>query len=521
MLHTRRFSCSTRFLVRTDIECTSVEEKTMINLDKIRADVENFSSEMNLEYFLNYAGLKDELNVSAIYEKYSRLFDKKLITEITKQRKRATGEDERRLRYLQAFSVESYLGMVVKELTDKAETMQTKGTVKVDGEKLAFRLAQTKMINEPDREKRGNLYHARNKFIDKINVPLLERMRKLHAATEGFGYKNYMTLFKDVKEIDFPALAKIMQNFINQTESIYTKRMNEELREKIGVRVEEAEKHDIGFFFRAKEFDKHFKKQKMVATLKKTLANMGIDLARQKNVTIDIEERPQKNPRAYCTTIKIPEDVRLVMMPHGGHDDYAALFHEAGHVEHFAYVNPKLPIEYKWLGDNSVTESFAFLLEYLLTDEHWLEQYIKMDKPEQYLNFAYLYKLFFLRSYGAKISYEIKLHTSDMGGMSEIYRKTHEKVLKYRHPPNHYLITVDDAFYSAQYLQAWIFEAQLKEFLRREYGDEWFNNRKAGEYLIRFWADGQKCSVVELAKMLGYSGLDEKPLTASMLKHLR
>jgi hypothetical protein len=105
--------------------------------------------------------------------------------------------------------------------------------------------------------------------------------------------------------------------------------------------------------------------------------------------------------------------------------------------------------------------------------------------------------------------------------MDEIYKSLHEKVLKYKHPPSHYLITVDDAFYSAQYLQAWIFEAQLKEFLRHEYGDEWFNKPKAGKHLMSLWGDGQKYSVVELAKMHGYSGLDVQPLTTSILKHLR
>ncbi|MBX5326491.1 MAG: hypothetical protein ACQXXH_05205 [Candidatus Bathyarchaeia archaeon] len=493
----------------------------MVNLDRIRLDVENFSSEMNLEYFLTHAGFKEESNISAIYEKYAHLFDKKLIVTLAGMRKQARDEDERKLRYLQAFSLEYYLGMVVKELTDKAETMQTKGTVKVDGEKLAFHLAQIRMINEPNRQKREKLYQARNKCIDKINGPLLERMQKLHGAARDFGYKDYMALFMDAKEIDFPSLAKTMQDFISQTESIYTQRMNEELREKVGVGIKEAEKHDVSFFFRAKEFDTYFKKQSMIPALKKTLANMGIKLAKQKNVTLDLEERPKKNPRAFCTPIKIPEDVRLVMMPHGGHDDYATLLHETGHVEHFAYVNPKLPIEYKWLGDNSVTESFAFLLEYLLTDENWLEQHIKIDKTEQYLNFVFLYKLFFLRAYGAKISYEIKLHTDHLDGMDEIYKTVHEKVLKYKHPTTHYLITVDDAFYSAQYLQAWIFEAQLKNFLVREYGEEWFNNVKAGNYLTNLWSYGQKYNVVELAKILGYSGLDVKPLTTSIMKHLR
>jgi len=296
--------------------------------------------------------------------------------------------------------------------------------------------------------------------------------------------------------------------------------MNEELQEKIGVTLEEAEKHDVRFFFRAKEFDKYFKKENAVKTLKKTLENMGIRLDEQKNIRIDLEERAKKSPRAFCGPIRIPEDIRLVIMPRGGHDDYASLFHEAGHAEHFACVSPQLSVEYKWLGDNSVTEGFAFLFEYMLTDRNWLEQNIKIDVAEEYLGFAALYKLLFLRSYGAKLFYEIKLHSNSLEGMDEVYKETCESVLKYRHPASHYLISVDDGFYCAQYLQAWIFEAQLREFLRRKYGDEWFNSREAGSFLIHMWADGQKYNVSELAQMLGYSGLSIEPLIASINKYL-
>lgn len=492
----------------------------MYDLDRIRIDVRNFCRDINKEWYLNWAGLKDELNVSAIYDEYKHLFSKELVLEVGNRRNQASGEDERKLRYLQAFFLEYYLDMTVKELTDKGETMQAKGTVKFDEEKIPFRLAFIKMINEPDREKRRELFHARNCCIDEINVPLLERMQRLHHTSKEFGYENYTALFEDIKSIDFQALEHIMRDFISQTESIYTARMNEELQKKVGVSLEEAEKHDVRFFFRAKEFDKYFKKENILRTLSKALANMGIRLEEQRNIHIDLEERPTKSPRAFCGPIRMPEDIKLAMMPRGGHDDYATLFHEAGHAEHFACVDPELPVEYKWLGDNSVTESFAFLLEYLLTDENWLEQNIKIEKAEEYLSFAALYKLLFLRSYGAKLSYEIKLHTNSLKGMDEVYKNTLESVLMYKHPANHYLITVDDGFYCAQYLQAWIFEAQLRNFLRKEYGDEWFNNRETGEFLMNTWANGQKYSIVELARMIGYSGLNIEPLIVSLRAHL-
>ncbi|MEA2638629.1 MAG: hypothetical protein QOF51_23, partial [Chloroflexota bacterium] len=38
--------------------------------------------------------------------------------------------------------------------------------------------------------------------------------------------------------------------------------------------------------------------------------------------------------------------------------------------------------------------------------------------------------------------------------------------------------------------------------------DEWFRNPKAGKFLKELWHDGQKHPVHELARFMGYDGLD-------------
>jgi oligoendopeptidase F len=494
----------------------------MVDWNKIRLDVEDFATEKEREWFLNWAGLKEEMNLSAIYEKYWHLFTKPIILEVKEKRKRAKGEEERKLRYLQEFFVSGYLDTVVKELSDKAETMQSKEKIKVDSKEIPFRLAAIKISNESDKTKRGKIFQARNKVVDKtINPVLKERMQKLHYTAIKLGYKNYMTLFENVKNIDFISLEKILHSFIEKTESLYVTLLDKALKDKIGVSLKDAERHDLAYLFRAKEFDNYFKKEKAVETLKETLTNMGIRLDKQKNIAIDTEERPSKSPRAFCSGIKVPDEIKLVIMPHGGHDDYAALFHEAGHAEHYGCVDADLDMEYKRLGDNSVTETYAFLLEYLLTNENWLKQHTPMKDAKTYLDFLYLYKLFFVRRYGAKLSYEIKLHTSEtLEGMEKLYETTLDKVLKFKNGRTLYLMDLDDGFYCAQYLRAWIFEAQLRAMLRKKFGEEWFNTAEAGKFLTKLWAEGQKHDVIELAKTLGYSGLDINPLLMSIQKQL-
>jgi len=493
----------------------------VVDWNKIRLDVENFSTEKEREWFLNGAGLKDEINLSAIYQKYGHLFTKPLVLEVKEKLKHAEGEQERKLGYLQEFFVSGYLEMVVKELSDRALTMESKEKIRVDSEEIPFRFAAVKIENEPDRTKRSELFQARNKAIERINPILRERMQKLHNATIELGYKNYMALFESVKKIDFISLEKIMRIFIDKTESLYVSLMDEALKAKVGIRLEDAEGHDIVYFIRAKEYDDFFKKEKAVETLKETLASMGIHLGKQENIVIDPEERPSKSPRAFCSPIRVPDEIKLVIMPRGGHDDFSALFHEAGHAEHHGWVNADLDMEYKRLGDSSVTETYAFLLQYLLTNEKWLKQYIPIKDTKAYLDFLHLHKLFMVRRYSAKLSYEIKLHTSEtLEGMDEVFETTLNNVLKFKNAKNHYLTDLDDGFYCAQYLRAWIFEEQLRATLQKKFGEEWFNNADAGKFLIKLWANGQKHDVIELAKIVGYSGVDINPLLTSIQKQL-
>ena len=110
----------------------------------------------------------------------------------------------------------------------------------------------------------------------------------------------------------------------------------------------------------------------MVPALRGTLSNLGIDLDAQDNVHLDVEERPTKSPRAFCAPIEIPGKVMLVIQPQGGPDDWYALFHEAGHTEHFAFTSPNLKMEEKRLGDNAVTEGWAMLFDHLIDDRAWL-----------------------------------------------------------------------------------------------------------------------------------------------------
>src|SRR4029453_11078576 len=94
-------------------------------------------------------------------------------------------------------------------------------------------------------------------------------------------------------------------------------------------------------------------------------------------------------------------------------DDWRALFHEAGHTEHFAHTSRELPMEDKCLGDNAVTEGWAMLRQNLTDKPAWLRRRLDMPRPDEYAIEGATGLLYFVRRYAAKLLYELEFHSAD------------------------------------------------------------------------------------------------------------
>lgn len=478
-----------------------------MDIRRVRRDIEAFVKAMDTEAYEHGAGLKDEMNSAAIYEKFSQLFTREMVDGIASRRQDAQGDEGRRLRYLHALVTSEFLGNAVKEVSDEKSTWEATKVLDVNGEAVPYRMAPILMANEEDRERRTAIQEASDEAKKEINPKLSERTQTLHRLAREVGAKDYLHLYQDLKGLDLGHLRSSMDDLLSRTAGSYREAMAQRL-EPLGLDLKEAEKHDIAHIMRAKAFDGGFTAEGSVPTLQKTLRALGIDLETQKNIILDIEAREKKSPRAFCAPLDVPAKIYLVTKPQGGFSDYDSLFHEAGHAEHFANVSKTQKMEYKYLGDNSVTESYAFLLQYLLTDPNWLQQFLELPDLPSFMDFVWMQKVYFLRRYAAKLQYEMELHTQGVEGMDMVYRVILEKALGFRHPESHYLLDLDDGFYAAQYLRAWIFEAQLRQLLKEKFGEEWFLQRDAGSFLKGLWSEGQKFAVTELAESTGYSGLD-------------
>jgi len=205
--------------------------------------------------------------------------------------------------------------------------------------------------------------------------------------------------------------------------------------------------------------------------------------------------------RRNCAPIEVPEKVMLVIQPMGGPDDWRALFHEAGHTEHFAHTSPDLPMEEKRLGDNAVTEGWAMLLEQLTNDPAWLSRRLDFPDPQGFAGEGAVQLLWLVRRYSAKLLYELEFFAADDPlALEPRYVELLTDALKIEPGAADYLGDIDAGFYVTSYLRSWAFEAQLRSFLRERWGTTWFTRREAGSLLRELWELGQKPTADELLK---------------------
>jgi hypothetical protein len=156
-------------------------------------------------------------------------------------------------------------------------------------------------------------------------------------------------------------------------------------------------------------------------------------------------------------------------------------------------------VEEKRMGDNAVTEGWAMLMQYLVSDATWLERRLDFPRPREYAAQLAPRLLWYVRRYCAKLLYELELQAApDATALRPRYVELLSDALKVAPSDTDYLGDVDQGFYSSEYLRAWAFEAQLRGYLRERFGNAWFTQRAAGSLVRELWNEGQKPTADEI-----------------------
>jgi hypothetical protein len=123
-----------------------------------------------------------------------------------------------------------------------------------------------------------------------------------------------------------------------------------------------------------------------------------------------------------------------------------------------------------------------------------------------------------VRRYAAKLRFELDFWSRfrEDGGTDGGYAELLTAATGMEYRREGFLADMDAGFYSADYLRAWIRAAQLRTYLEREVGDEWWASRETGDRLRELFREGTKPSSEEIAGRIGFEPLDTGPLLAEL-----
>jgi hypothetical protein len=469
-----------------------------MNLAAYRVDAEEFVSSLDREYYRHYAGLQDEFDIEPIYERHAELFSRDSV-----RRLREDGT-----RQLLEFAVHGLIGRATKAEQAEVARREASLEIEVDGEAMPYRHSAVVQVNEPDPERRAAIETARLEAAERELDPLLlEMLERSHALSAELGWRSMREMCEELSGIDLVALESQTSAFLAATEDAYEPTVSGPLERELGFGFERLRRSDFPYFFRARTLDVAFPEERLLLSLSQTLDGLALN---PPGVVLDVEQRPKKTPRAFCAPVRVPDEVYLVIARRGGRDDYEALLHEGGHAQHFAHMDAALPMEYRYLGDNSITESFAFLFQHLSSDPAWLRTRLGIEESEAIQAQDRAVKLVFLRRYAGKLAYELELHgaPASLDPLRDVYGRRLGEALHVEWPTASWLSDVDPFFYAAAYIRAWALETHIRRVLRERFGDFWFDEPEAGDFLKILWREGQRMRGDELLTELTGAELD-------------
>ena len=327
-------------------------------------------------------GEKEVSEQAAIVRRYADLFTREQLDALHEAEDGYEG-DSRELLFRLRKTCEG--GLIANELTEAEDELENRllaTRVTFGGEELPLRTAQAKLAVLPsysDREALGTIQAEASEGFNSERLELLRRGDAL--AAELSGIEGAVDRNEDEKGISLRDLSTALERA-----SIALTDRYEELREKWFDRLLGAEREPVpssahaAYVRRLSPLEATYTKERATAVCLETLQALGFDLAAQPNIRLDLDDRPQKSPRACVIASDPPKVVHLITRAQGGLHDYQAFLHEAGHALHYGGCDPDLPYTFRRIArDHALTEIYSYIVEAISQEPGWHERYFGLS----------------------------------------------------------------------------------------------------------------------------------------------
>lgn len=501
-------------------------------------------------YLFATARLEETYNSKAIYDRYPMLQD-----EATFQRLKSLYDADPQNETIKRLFVETlgtYISNHLAEASDALTNLKNTLQIAVDGlgltradgtpmETVLYEDTPELFKKIDNKDSRESLYQrVSSAYTQTVTPRFIDLFNAENQLFADLGYPDLVAFYSQSSGHNLLGLGHIAKTLLEQTHEAYMTEMGSFYTQRTGLPFSEASRADIMYVFNGfgaglEDINTHFGAAQMLPLAKQTFDGMGLrfsdisavvdfankadyeacvnDPTRPSRILLDISRREGKRSRAYVYPAQAPSEIYLSVKPEGGLDDYSAFFHESGHAHHFAYVSPKLSYPLALMGNNTTTESYAYLFQNLLLNAHWLVHQAGLAPQQAALLIRKhaLHDLYMLRRYASKMQFELALFDGEgLVGKPQTYASLLTNGTGFTYDADGWSRDVDAGFYVADYFTAWTLEAQLRRYLETHFGtstnqgEDWYQNPKAGQFLQDLWQEGNICQN-RLASLLGAS----------------
>ena len=468
-------------------------------------------------------GEKEVSERAEIVARYADLFNRDQLEALKAAEEGAEGDEHERIFRLR---LECEAGVADQELSERKDELENAilaARVTYKGEELPLRTAQAMLAVLPDYAERDELGALQADVSAGFNDGRRDLIRDENAlAGELSGITDPVARNEEEKGISLRDLAARLATASNESVDAYATLRDRWFERLLGEeREQRPSAFHVSYMRRLSPLEATYTKDRAVEVCMATLSELGFDLANDSRIRLDLDDRPQKSPRACVIAADAPEVVHLITRAQGGLHDYQAFLHEAGHALHYAGCDPTLPYTFRNLSrDHALTEIYSFILEAISREPGWHSQYFGLSDEEAQRNAeatTFLEALLY-RRYAAKLGFELDFwgRFNDDGGTPDGYSEKISEATGVYYRSDNYLADMDAGFYSADYLRAWIRSAQLRHYLVHEFGGDWWRSEQTGEYLRGLFSEGTRPASEEIAARIGYDALDTDPLVSEL-----
>ena len=465
-------------------------------------------------------GEKEVSERAEIVARYRDLFSREQLDALRAAEQEAADDNDRERLYRLRKTCEA--GVVSAELAEREDALENAilaARVEFKGEELPIRSAQAKLAVLPDYGEREELGEAAGDRSAEFNAERLEVLRAAEELeAEISGEPDPVARNEEEKGISLRELEAVLAQASERSTGAYVLLRDRWFERLLGPeRAKVPSSYHVAYLRRLSPLESTYTKDRAVEVCMDTVKRLGFDLEHEPNIRLDLDDRPQKSPRACVIPSDPPSVVHLITRAQGGLHDYQAFLHEAGHALHYAGVDPNLPYTFRNISrDHALTEIYSYIFEAITREPEWHAHYFGLSDEEAARNAeatSFLEAVLF-RRYTAKLQFELDFWSrfNEDGGGPDGYEERLTEATGVRYRADAYLADMDGGFYSADYLRAWIRSAQLRDYLVREIGDDWWRTAETGDRLRALFLEGTRPSSEEIAARLGYQPLDTAPL---------